>query len=49
MERNFSLNAWQFGVVPILRQPAALVFGILGAVLIILGRKKRPLIGYARD
>jgi hypothetical protein len=25
------------------------VFAILGAILILLGRKKRPLIGYARD
>jgi hypothetical protein len=25
------------------------VFGVLGVVLILLGRKKKPLIGYARD
>jgi hypothetical protein len=29
--------------------PAWLVLVILGAVLLLIGRKKRPLIGYARD
>jgi ABC-type thiamin/hydroxymethylpyrimidine transport system permease subunit len=32
-----------------LQQPAALVLAIIAAVLILLGRKKKPLIGYARD
>jgi hypothetical protein len=32
-----------------LAAPAALVLAILGAVLMLLGRKKRPLIGYGRD
>ncbi len=40
---------WQFGAQPVLHQPAAAVFVVLGALLILLGRKKRPLIGYARD
>jgi hypothetical protein len=41
---------WQ-GVVQryFLDQPAFLVLAIVGGILILLGRKKRPLIGYARD
>ncbi len=35
--------------LPILDQPASAVFGVLGVILIVLGRKKKPLIGYARD
>jgi hypothetical protein len=29
--------------------PAWVVIGILATILILLGRKKKPLIGYARD
>jgi hypothetical protein len=32
----------------VLTAPAFLVFAILGAILMLLGRKKKPLIGYAR-
>ncbi len=32
-----------------LQQPVSLVLAIIGALLILLGRKKKPLIGYARD
>jgi hypothetical protein len=42
-------DVWQLGVVPVLDQPASLLFCVLGVVLIVLGRKKKPLIGYARD
>jgi hypothetical protein len=39
-------------LVPVLRgvleQPTWLVLGIVAAVLIVAGRKKKPLIGYAR-
>lgn len=40
---------WQIGVQPVLDQPAAAIFSVLGVLLIVLGRRKRPLIGYARD
>ena len=30
-------------------QPASAVAGVLGVILTVLGRKKKPLIGYARD
>jgi hypothetical protein len=33
----------------LLNQPTFLVLGVVGAVLILLGRKKKPLIGYGRD
>lgn len=40
---------WDPVVVTVLTAPTWLVFGILGALLILLGRKKKPLIGYARS
>ena len=33
----------------VLEQPVWLAFGIIGVALILLGRKKKPLIGYVRD
>jgi hypothetical protein len=33
----------------ILTAPAWLVLGIIGAVLMLIGRKKKPLIGYVRE
>lgn len=42
--------AWLEPVIaPILSAPTWLVLGVIGAVLILLGRRKKPLIGYARD
>jgi hypothetical protein len=50
VERLVGPWGWQGVVQPyFLDQPVSLVFAIVGAVLILLGRKKRPLIGYARD
>jgi hypothetical protein len=50
VERLAGAWAWQGVIQPyFLDQPVALVLAILGAVLILLGRKKKPLIGYARD
>jgi hypothetical protein len=40
---------WSLAIGPILEQPAAAVFAVIGIVLIVLGRRKKPLIGYARD
>jgi hypothetical protein len=40
---------WDPVVVKILAAPSELVLAIIGMVLILIGRKKRPLIGYARD
>ena len=41
--------AWDPGVRTVLEQPAWLVLGVLAVLLVLLGRKKKPLIGYARD
>jgi len=39
---------WDPVITTILDQPSWLIFGIVGIVLILLGRKRKPLIGYAR-
>ncbi|HMA74181.1 MAG TPA: hypothetical protein VKP67_22240 [Xanthobacteraceae bacterium] len=39
---------WNPVATTILNAPAAVVFGIIGIILILLGRRKRPLIGYGR-
>ena len=49
VERSVSGTLWSMAIAPLLEQPAAAVFGVLGTILIVLGRKKKPLIGYARD
>jgi hypothetical protein len=42
--------AWLWPVLqPILEQPTWLVLGAVGMLLILAGRKKKPLIGYARN
>lgn len=49
VERRVGADIWKVLVFPVLEQPASAVACILGVVLIMLGRKKKPLIGYARD
>jgi hypothetical protein len=49
VERHTGPHFWQVAVAPLLEQPASAVACILGVVLIVLGRKKKALIGYARD
>jgi hypothetical protein len=50
VERRVGTWVWQGLVQPyFLDQPVSLVLAIIGAMLILLGRKKKPLIGYARD
>jgi hypothetical protein len=39
---------WELALLPLLHSPAFLTFAVLGAILMLLGRKKKPLIGYAR-
>jgi hypothetical protein len=39
---------WDPVILSVLTAPACLVFAVLGAILMLLGRKKKPLIGYAR-
>lgn len=40
---------WDPVAVTILQQPAWLVLAVIGILLIVIGRKKKPLIGYGRD
>ena len=49
VEQRLGAEAWRLGTAAILDQPAAAVFCVLGIILIVLGRKRKPLIGYARD
>ena len=49
IERHVSQWLWDPVVLSILTAPAWLVFGIIGAVLMLIGRKKKPLIGYVRE
>ena len=49
VERHAGPDIWQVVIAPILEQPASAVSCILGVILIVIGRKKKPLIGYARD
>ncbi len=48
LERN--APAWLGNAIaqPILNAPAFVVFGVIGVILILLGRPKKPLIGYSR-
>jgi hypothetical protein len=49
IESSIGAWAWRYGFAPVVDQPASAVAGLLGVVLIVLGRKKKPLIGYGRD
>ncbi|TAK46646.1 MAG: hypothetical protein EPO23_13330 [Xanthobacteraceae bacterium] len=40
---------WAYVVEPVLRQPTWVVLGGLGLILMILFRRRRPLIGYTRE
>jgi hypothetical protein len=46
---RLSVWLWDPVIVKILAAPSELVLAVIGMVLILIGRKKRPLIGYARD
>ncbi len=48
IEQKVAVWVWNPVIQTILDQPTWLVLGILGTILILLGRKKKPLIGYAR-
>jgi hypothetical protein len=48
IERYGGKIAWDLVAQWILAAPTFAVFGVIGAVLVLIGRKKRPLIGYDR-
>ena len=47
--RHLAEWLWNPVLLNVLTSPTWLVLGVLGVVLLLLGRKKKPLIGYARD
>ena len=49
VESTVGPDIWRIGIAPVLEQAASAVACVLGIILIVLGRKKKPLIGYARD
>lgn len=49
IERHVAEWLWDPVILTVLEQPAWLVLGIVAILLILLGRRKKPLIGYARD
>ena len=49
IERHVAEWLWDPVVLSVLTAPTWLVLAIVGSLLMIIGRKKKPLIGYARD
>src|SRR5436853_6416563 len=43
IERYAGSDIWRLIVLPVLDQPASAVFGVLGIILIVIGRKRKPL------
>jgi len=48
IERNGPHWLWDPVATTVLNAPAVVAFGIAGIILILLGRRKKPLIGYSR-
>jgi hypothetical protein len=42
-------EAWELATLYLLAAPTSLVLGIVGSLFMLIGRKKKPLIGYGRD
>jgi hypothetical protein len=49
IEQNIGVWLWDPAMKAFVEQPAWLILGIFGTLLIVFGRKKRPLIGYSRN
>ena len=49
VERYGGAPVWEFVSLYVLGAPTWVVLGIIGAIFILIGRKKKPLIGYGRD
>jgi ABC-type Fe3+ transport system permease subunit len=48
IEKNAPPWVWDPVITTVLDAPATAVLAIVGAILILLGRRRKPLIGYAR-
>jgi uncharacterized membrane protein YraQ (UPF0718 family) len=49
LDRRVGPWLWNSGVQVVLSLPTWLVLGVFGTVLVLVGRRKAPLIGYGRD
>ena len=49
VERYAGPPTWELVTLYVLAAPTWLVLGIIGSLFILIGRKKKPLIGYGRD
>ena len=49
VERYGGAQGWEIVSAYVLAAPTWLVLGILGSILVLIGRKKKALIGYGRD
>ena len=49
VEARAGAAAWELLSTYVLGAPTWLVLGVLGSILILIGRKKKKLIGYGRD
>ena len=48
VERYAGAPAWELASLYVLGAPTWVVLGVIGSIFILIGRKKKPLIGYAR-
>jgi len=48
VQASLPASVWDPVITTLLNQPTWLVFGIIGTLFILLGRRRKPLIGYAR-
>ena len=48
IEKNAPRWLWDPVATTVLDAPAIVALGVIGAILILLGRRKKPLIGYGR-
>ena len=49
VERYAGTATWETTTLYLLGAPTWVVLGVAGSLLILIGRKKKPLIGYGRD
>ena len=49
VERYAGPSIWELASLYVIGAPTWLVLGIIGSIFILIGRKKKPLIGYGRD
>jgi hypothetical protein len=48
-ERYVGPSVWEIASAYVLGAPTWVVLGVIGSIFILIGRKKKPLIGYGRD